>query len=131
MALTATYVAQTTVTGPGINPAGTPNVQDSLATAPQSTNAPSTETWKLKAGQQMVFLLPDNTFSFSRVQLMPPQSSTNAKTVLGVNAATFPPVFDTTGLPGWTTGSVTLPAVPGGAIGIYSTTDEELQVAYS
>jgi hypothetical protein len=68
------------------------------------------------------YLLPPASFSFSAVMMLAPAGSSNAKSFC---TATGTPVMS-----GWTYGSVTVPAVPGGAIYIQSAGVEPIALAF-
>jgi len=130
MGLNATFQTTIQLTGSAIGPGAGPYLQDTQQTAPTNTNAPPPETFGLIAGATVILVWPGTNFgfTFSRVTLMPPGGSTNSKTVLGVSNAS---VLDITGLPGWTTGSITIPAVSGGGAAVYSNGAEQLIAVYS
>jgi hypothetical protein len=126
--INGSYCATVTLAGSGIGPGGGPVLQDTQQTTPGGINVPPTDAVTLTAGATTVILFPPATFQFTRITLLPPAGSVIAKTACGVSAAM---VQDVTGLPGWTTGSMSFPAVPGGMMGIYATGSETLAIAYS
>ena len=121
MAIVATYRASTVVLGSSLGPGGGPYLEDTAQTTPDNTNAPPPQAYTLQAGFNAL-VIPSG-YTVSRVQLMPPSGSTNAKTVKGVTGDT--------GLAGWTAGSVTLPAVAGSTVGVLSAGIETLTAAFS
>lgn len=124
MGLNATYQAIVQLTGQGFGAGGVPELSDTAASTPASTNAPPPESFTLQAGDNKL-LMPPNTFAFSRVTLLPVTTGASA------NAKILKGIVGDTGLSGWTAGSVTVPAVPGGAIYVNSAGIETLAAAYS
>jgi hypothetical protein len=108
--INAVYQSSTSLTGMTLGTGGTPEGLDTQQSTPPSTNAPPPQTYYLTGTGTQTLALPPNTFTFQRVRLMPMDAipSTLAK-VITTSGGT--PV-----LPGWTQGSVTLPAAPGGNI---------------
>ena len=125
MGLNAIYQASTQTTGAGVGLGGVPAIEDTPVTTPASTNAPGPQQYTLSVGLNQL-MMPPNTYAFSRVQLLPQTSgaSTNAKSFTD-SAGTH------VALPGWTAGSVTVPAVPGGSIYIVSASVETITAAFS
>lgn len=129
MAINATYVAQTTITGPGIGAGGGPYVADSSQTAPPNANAPPPTSYELASGANTIALpLSSAGFTFTRVQMMPPASSTNAKYITTSAPARVIPSASGNF---WTTGSITLPAGPGDTIYLNSAGIEALILVFS
>lgn len=126
MAVTATYYGTTVLQGVGISAQQGPYMQDTQTTAPTNFNAPPPEHFNLTAASYTYIIVPAG-FTISRAQLMPPNGSTNAKTIYGVTSMTP----DATGFSNWTTGSITIPVSPGQTIAIYSPAAESIAVAYS
>ena len=122
MGFNASYQAMTQIAGAGLGAGGEPYIMDTQQTTPASTNAPPPQDYTLQAGSNTL-VMPPNSFAFSRVQLLPPAGSSNAKTVQTSGAVTA--------CSGWTGGSITLPVVPGGNIYIGSTGVETIIAAYS
>lgn len=124
MGLNSVYQATVQVTGQGFGMGGVPALEDTPASTPASTNAPPPDHFTVQAGTNQL-LMPPNTFTFSRVTLMPlgTGASSNAKTIKGATGDT--------GLSGWTAGSITVPAVPGGSVYVTSASTETLLAAYS
>lgn len=129
MAYNATYVAQTTITGSGIGAGGGPYVQDSSQTAPSNANAPPPTSYELASGANTITLPTSGAgFAFSRVQMMPPAASTNAKYLTTSAPARVIPSASGNY---WTTGSITLPAGPGDSIYLNSAGIEALVLVFS
>jgi hypothetical protein len=125
MGTNARYQATTQLTGAGLGSGGTPALQDTEQTTPININAPPQGAYTVSS-PSTILVWPSAPFTFARVQLMPdPASSPSA------NAKTIKGVVGDTGLPGWTAGSVTIPAVPGGSIVIVTAGTETLLAAFS
>lgn len=122
MAFNGRYQATLTLTGSGLGAGGVPYMEDTEQTTPPGINLPPPGAVTLAAGINTL-LLPPATFSFSRVMLLPPAGSANAKSI-GANAA------GTGAMSGWTSGSMTVPGVPGGTIYVTSAGIETLIVGY-
>lgn len=121
----AVYQATTQLLGQGLGAGGVPALEDTPSSTPASTNAPGPQQYTLQAGLNQL-MMPPNSYAFSRAQLLPQTTgaSTNAKSFTD-SAGTH------TALSGWTAGSVTVPAVPGGSIYIVSAGTETLNAAFS
>jgi hypothetical protein len=125
----ATYVAQTTLTGPGLGAGSAPYVVDSSQTAPPNSNAPPPTSFELAVGANTITLPTSGAgFAFTRVQVMPPASSTNAKYLTTSAPAR---VIPSASANYWTTGSITLPAGPGDTIYLNSAGIEALLLVFS
>ena len=122
------YQATVTITGSGIGLGGAPVLQDTSQTTPPGTNVPPPDSVTLTANATTVILFPPATFQFTRITLLPPAGSTVAKIACGISSSM---VQDVTGLPGWTQGSMSFPAVPGAMMGISANGAETLAIAYS
>jgi len=129
VAINATYVAQTTITGPGIGAGGGPYVQDSSQSAPPNGNAPPPASYTLASGANPI-ALPASTagFAFTRVQIMPIPGSANAKYITTSGGTRVTPSSSGNY---WTTGSITQPAGPGDTIYLNSAGIEELILVFS
>lgn len=124
MGINATFQATTQLTGSGLSAGMVPILQDTPQTAPANTNAPPPTTYTTTNGTtQWVWPAASLGYSFTRVHLMPPPGSSLSKTVKGVNTDT--------GFPGWTTGSIVLPATPGGSAYVTATAGESVIAVFS
>ena len=124
------YSASTTLTGSGLSVTG-PFVQDTGQTTPPSVDAPQPDTFTVVGGATTICQFPSSG-TFTRAQIMPQgapsQPSTNVKTVYGVSSLA---VIDVTGMPGWSAGSITIPATAGGAFAVSCGATEKLVAVYS
>jgi hypothetical protein len=121
-ALQATYQATTTLQGSGLGPGNGPALQDTQSTTPSNTNAPPPQQFVTSIGStQWVWPTSAQGYTFTRVQLMSVASSPASKTIKGVSGDT--------GISGWQTGSITIPAAPGGSIYVVNTQVETV-IAY-
>lgn len=124
MGLNAVYQAVTQLSGGGISVGGIPLMADTPASTPANPNAPPPASYAVISGTvQLVWPSSAEGYTFTRVQLLPPPGSTISKTVKGS--------FGDTGLPGWTTGSITLPAAPGGSAVVTANGTETILAAFS
>ena len=108
--INAVYQSSTSLTGMGFGTGGTPEGEDTQQSTPGSTNAPPPQTYYMTGTGTQALALPSNAYTFQRVRLFPMDAipSTLAKAIVTSGGVSV--------LPGWTQGSVTLPAAPGGTI---------------
>ena len=118
--ITATSIQQVTLAGDGLGGGGIP-----LTTrqSPANNNAPDPIAYQLQPGNNTC-LVPGGGFVVQGVQLDPAPNSTNQKSI------TTPPPGNLVALSGWTAASVTLPAVAGGQINIFSTSQETVRAVF-
>ena len=105
-------------------PSGVPYLADTEVTTPTNTNAPPPRTYvTVNGGTTFTWPAIADGYTFTRVQLMSVAVSPTSKTIKGVTGDT--------GLPGWLTGSVTIPAAAGGSAYIVNTSIEEIVAVFS
>jgi hypothetical protein len=99
-------------------PSGVPYLADTEVTTPTNTNAPPPRTYVTSSGT-VTFTWPAiaDGYTFVRVQLMSAAATPTSKTVGGIA--------------GWLTGSITLPAAPGGTLAVINTSIEEIVAVFS